>query len=83
MLPGAIKPGSPALGIAVKIADGDLRGRARPPVVLEILRQLNVLTTVEMETLSKFGPILPIDNWRHIIVGESRPSFELEFTPAS
>jgi len=73
--PGAIHAGSPALGIAFKIADGDLRSRARPAVALEILRQLGVLTPIELENLSRFGPRLPLRNWREIEVGEARPSF--------
>jgi L-asparaginase II len=77
LLPGAIHAGSPALGIAFKISDGDLRGRARPGVALEILRQLGALTEDEMGQLAKFGPLLQIKNWREIQVGEARPCFEL------
>jgi L-asparaginase II len=77
LLPDAIEPGSKALGIAFKIEDGDLRGRARPPVALEILRQLSALSSSELESLSQFGPSLPVKNWREIEVGQARPSFKL------
>jgi L-asparaginase II len=77
LLPEAINPGSKALGIAFKIGDGDLRSRARPPVAIEILRQLGALNHSEVERLEKFGPISPIINWMEIVVGEARPSFEL------
>jgi L-asparaginase II len=50
IMPGAIGPGSPALGVAIKISDGDLgshatensnvKGHARYSVALEVLRQL-------------------------------------------
>jgi hypothetical protein len=49
-MPGAIKPGSPALGV-VQISDGDLKGRNRQPVITRshqasgdfgMLRQLGV-----------------------------------------
>jgi L-asparaginase II len=82
LLPGAIHPGSRALGVAFKIADGDLRGRARPAVALEILRQLGALSSSEVESLSRFGPRLPVKNWREIEVGEARPCFVLGKNPA-
>lgn len=77
LLPGAIYPGSRAIGVAFKIADGDLRSRARPAVALEILRQLGALSPSEMASLSRFGPRLPVKNWREINVGEARPCFIL------
>jgi L-asparaginase II len=77
LLPGAIGPNSPALGIALKISDGDLKNRARPAVALEVLRQLGALTPNEMGVLAEFGPAFPIYNWRKLTVGQARPSFEL------
>lgn len=77
LFPNALSPGSPALGIAIKISDGDLKGRVRPPVVLEILRQLGALSASEMETLADYGPISPVYNWRELEVGQARPSIAL------
>jgi L-asparaginase II len=77
VLPNAIHPGSPALGIALKISDGDPHSRARPAVALEVLRQLNALTDGDLELLAKFGPYLPVKNWREIEVGQARPCFEM------
>jgi L-asparaginase II len=77
ILPGVLGPDSPGLGIAIKISDGDLRGRARPAVALEILTHLGVLTLDEAETLADLGPIFPIYNWRKILIGEARPAFKL------
>jgi L-asparaginase II len=77
LLPDAIQPGSPALGIAIKISDGDLRGRARPAVTLEILRQLGALSDADLKSLAMFGPCLSLNNWRDIQVGEARPCFEM------
>jgi len=74
--PGALGPGTPALGIAFKIADGDLTGRAGPCASLEILRQLGAITKQELDTLAAFGA-RPIYNQRHIEVGQIRPHFEL------
>jgi L-asparaginase II len=77
ILPGAIRPGSPAMGIALKIADGDNRQMVRAAVSLEVLRQLGALSEAELAALSDFGPCLPRYNWRRIEVGYSRPVFWL------
>lgn len=77
MMPGALGTDSPALGIAFKISDGDLRSRARPAVSIEILRQLNALTPQQESELSDFGPTQTLKNWRDIKVGESMPAFQL------
>ncbi len=78
LLPGALGPGSPALGITIKISDGDLKTRARSAVSLEALRQLGALSAKEMEALAEFGPFLPVYNWRKLVVGQARPCFELK-----
>jgi L-asparaginase II len=75
--PGAIHPGSPALGIAFKISDGDQRGMARSGVALEVLRQLGAIQPAELEALKKFGPSFLLYNWRKLQVGEARPCFQL------
>ncbi len=77
IMPGALEPGSPALGIAFKISDGDLGGRARPLAALEVLRQLGAISRQEMESMAKFGP-KPLKNWRGIEVGQFQPAFVLE-----
>lgn len=88
LLPGALGPGSPALGIAVKISDGDLGGRARfpgdtgaharPAVVLEILRQLGAISDDELLALTQFTRSYQLQNWRGLIVGEGKSCFNLE-----
>jgi L-asparaginase II len=88
IMPGAIKPGSPALGVAFKISDGDLkghnfpagdpRGHVRPAVVLEILRQFEVFGAVDQAQLADYGPQFPVENWRKIQVGLASPCFSLK-----
>lgn len=78
IMPGALGADSPGIGIALKISDGDLRGRARPAVILEILSSLGALTPDEMESLADLGPSYPIYNWRKLLVGETRPAFKLD-----
>jgi L-asparaginase II len=87
LLPGALGPGSPALGIALKISDGDLGGRSRfpgdpgahvrPAVVLEILSQLGAITEAELHSLAQFSRSFELQNWRGLIVGKGKPSFNL------
>lgn len=86
LMPGALSPDSPGIGIAFKVADGDLpfrtvalepHNRVRPAVALEILRQMDALDVGQLAQLQAFGPELPIENHRHIVVGTSRPVFRL------
>ena len=76
VMPGAMGPGSPALGITIKISDGDSGGRARPCVAIEVLRQLGLLSPREIDALAGFGA-QRLYNYRKLLVGEMRPSFEL------
>jgi L-asparaginase II len=78
LLPGALGPGSPALGIALKISDGDGRSRARPVVTIEVLKQLGALSEKDLEALAAYGPRKDIHNWRKLVVGEMRPVFQME-----
>src|ERR1043166_1887410 len=64
------------LGLALKIDDGDDR-RARPPAVIEALKQLNVIAGDDLAALAEYSPI-PITNRRGEPVGEIRPAFKLK-----
>jgi L-asparaginase II len=75
--PGALGSGSPALGIAVKISDGDASGRAISTAVVSALCQLGALSSTEAAALAEYQT-RPVYNWRHIEVGEIRPAFTLE-----
>ena len=77
VMPDAIEPGSPALGIAIKIADGDAESRARGLVSYEILGQLGALSTTEMQSLQKYGP-RRIFNFAKLDVGEYRSAFSIK-----
>jgi L-asparaginase II len=78
IMPGALSQDSTALGIALKISDGDHAKRARAAVALEVLQQLGALSDVQLASLSGFGPTIPIHNWREIEVGHGHPTFTLE-----
>ena len=77
-MPGALGADSPGIGIVIKISDGDQKNRVRPALSLEILKQIHILTEKELESLSDFGPVLSLKNWRNLLVGESRPACILQ-----
>jgi L-asparaginase II len=76
VLPGNEWPNG--LGLALKIEDGDDH-RARPPAVIEALRQLNVLSSKELVALASYAPTV-ITNRRGERVGEARAAFTLEIS---
>ncbi len=69
------------LGLALKIEDGDDH-RARPPAVIEALRQLNVLKKNDLIALSSYAPTM-VTNRRGERVGEARAAFTLEINRAN
>jgi L-asparaginase II len=77
VLPGAGGEGSPALGIAVKIGDGNQARRALTPVVLAVLEELGVLPAEARKKLESFAP-QPVLNHRKMVVGEGRVCFRLK-----
>jgi L-asparaginase II len=86
VLPHAIEKDSPGLGIAFKVLDGDAArmndalessARVRPAVALEILRQLKVLSEMQLRSLAKFGPEKILKNYAGIVTGKSYPVFKL------
>jgi L-asparaginase II len=76
LLPGALGAGSPALGLVLKISDGDAAGRAKTTAVVEALQQLGALSTEQSAALSEFSA-RPQYNFRRLEVGEIRPALRL------
>jgi len=74
VLPSADWPNG--IGFALKIEDGDDK-RARPPAVIDALRQLGVLSRESLAALSKYSPET-IMNRRGDHVGEARAAFTLQ-----
>ncbi len=86
LMPGVTGVSGRGIGIVFKVSDGDLLfrtidieplNRVRPAVTLEILRQMALLPADLAGRLAAFGPVLPVKNHRGLIVGESRPAFQL------
>ena len=69
-----------ALGIAVKIEDGDPRSRIRATVLVEVLRQLGVVTRDDGDLWNALEEVAqPTEqNFRGLEVGMYRPVFRLE-----
>lgn len=76
--PGVLAAGSPAIGIALKIADGDARAWVCQAVTMEALRQLGAISAQDLAALAAFGPRRAITNWRGSQVGQAEPAFNLE-----
>lgn len=77
LAPGALGPGSPALGLTLKIADGG--SRAVSLATVEALRQLGALSAEQWAALGQQAFTLPQPqkNWRGLPVGEARAAFQL------
>ena len=69
--PNSLRPGSPALGVALKVLDGDLGSRARSVATIAVLEALGVLPAEERQHLSQFNS-RPILNQSGLHVGEIR-----------
>ncbi len=84
ILPGALGPGSPGLGVAIKIADGDPGKltdsppgqRAGRRTALALLAQLGALVPDQLDELAEFGT-QPVTNFRKLLVGETRACLTL------
>jgi L-asparaginase II len=76
LLAGARGKGKPAAGMAIKIEDGDGRGRASGAVTVEALAQLGVFDANALERLADVHRP-PARDPRGVEVGQSVPRFEL------
>lgn len=65
-----------ALGVAFKIADGDLAHRAKPAVLIEVLRQIGVPGVDAVADAPAFGSMIQ-RNFRGLKVGRLATCFEL------
>ncbi len=74
---GALGSGSSAVGVAIKIGDGDRGQRARTVVALAVLEGLGALQGEEQEALAEFSP-RAFTNYRGLTVGQVRTCFHLE-----
>jgi L-asparaginase II len=78
VLPGAVGEGAAALGLAVKVEDGDAARRAGPAATCEALRQVGIIGEVELSQLETYARPEVLDLSRGEPVGDIRPAFELQ-----
>lgn len=71
---GALTGKYGAIGIAIKLEDGNMM--PVPMVAMKALRDLELLTEEEASRLEEFSA-LPLHNWRGIRTGEITPNFSL------
>ena len=76
LLRGARGDGSPAIGLAVTIEDGDGNGRANRAVTIEALTALGALGPAQLEALADIHRPPALDP-RGTVIGETVPAFEL------
>ena len=69
-----------ALGVVIKIEDGDPKSRIRATVIVEVLRQLGVATEDDMDVWNAMMNIAPPaeQNLRGLEVGTYQPVFRLQ-----
>lgn len=77
VLSGAPGAGSPAMGVAVRVEDGDAARRAGGAATCEALRQIEVLGEVELSQLTSYANPPIRDLPRGDVVGEVRAAFTL------
>ncbi len=68
--PGRWPAATGGVGIALKIADGDARNRARGMVALTLLQRAGLLSEPLPPALQPWDPRGPVTNWRGLAVGE-------------
>jgi L-asparaginase II len=69
--PGTLGPDAPGLGMAIKISDGDLTGRAKPLVALALLKKLGLIDQVALQKMPQFDQ-RKLHNFRRLEIGEIR-----------
>ena len=79
LMPGACGKGSPGMGLAFKISDGDPIRRATYALIVSLLKALGFETEMASEAFSNFNTPL-LRNWRGLEIGEIRVSRSIEIT---
>jgi L-asparaginase II len=69
--PNSLGSDSPALGVAIKVLDGDLGGRAKSVATIAVLEALGVLSIEERQQLKQFDS-RTIQNQSGLYVGDIR-----------
>ena len=79
LMPGACGKGSPGIGVAIQVSDGDPNRRATYALIVALLKELGFKEEMESEAFQKFNNHL-LKNWRGLEVGEIRITKPIEIT---
>lgn len=77
IMPGVLADGSPGVGVAVKISDGDASHRAVEVLSLQILCLLGLFDAGLPDALGEYAKRAVL-NWRKLEVGELRPVIQFQ-----
>lgn len=79
LMPGACGKGSPGIGVAIKISDGDPNRRATSALIVGLMKALGFDEEMASEAFRNFNtPVLR--NWRGLEIGEIRTARPIEIT---
>ena len=79
LMPEACGKGSPGIGVAIKISDGDPNRRATYALVVGLLKALGFGEEMESEAFRNFNTQI-LKNWRGLEIGEIRSARPIEIT---
>ena len=77
LMPEACGKGSPGIGVAIKISDGDPNRRATYALVVGLLKALGFGEEMESEAFRNFNTQI-LKNWRGLEIGEIRTARPIE-----
>ena len=79
LMPGACGKGSPGIGVAIKISDGDPNRRATYALIVGLLKALGFESEMASEAFRNFN-MPQLRNWRGLEIGEIRPTRPIEIS---
>ena len=81
-LRGGMNSHQKAMGLAIKIEDGDVDMRASPVTAMAILKHIHFFSDEQVTNLASFDQ-RPLHNWRGLEVGEIRPAHIFSDSPGT
>ncbi len=79
LMPGACGKGSPGIGVAIKISDGDPNRRATYTLIVALLKALGFEAEMASDSFRNFNTSV-LRNWRGLEIGEIRIARPIEIT---
>lgn len=79
LMPGACGKGSPGIGVAIKISDGDPNRRATYTLIVALLKALGFEAEMASDSFRNFNASV-LRNWRGLEIGEIRTARPIEIS---